>query len=401
MRNAVSDIFDALVVGGGPSGATTALMLARAGWSVGLVEATAFPRRKVCGEFVSAANLPLLRHLGVAEAFLDLAGPEVRRVGLFTRDGSITANMPRLQNERHGWGRALGREHLDTLLLERAEAEGAEIFQPWSVSRIETVQAGATAVHIVRGSTRDETHLTARIVIAAHGSWSAGQLPTQPHRRRPRASDLFGFKAHFSNSALPAGLMPLLAFRGGYGGMVHSDHSRVSLSCCIRRDELQECRRKDPGVAAGESVLAHILATCAPARQALDGATLESEWRSAGPIRPGIRATWRDGVFFAGNAAGEAHPVVAEGISMAMQSGFALAQALTTAPDLAAARRLYAEEWHRMFATRIRAAAVIAHWAMHPAAVAVVLPLLNAFPSVLTEGARTSGKVTAICSPSF
>src|SRR6266576_1966541 len=116
MRNAVSDIFDALVVGGGPSGATTALMLARAGWSVAVVEATAFPRRKVCGEFVSAASLPLLRHLGVAEAFLDLAGPEVRRVGLFARDGCITANMPRLQNERHAWGRALGREHLDTLL---------------------------------------------------------------------------------------------------------------------------------------------------------------------------------------------------------------------------------------------------------------------------------------------
>ena len=27
--------------------------------------------------------------------------------------------------------------------------------------------------------------------------------------------------------------MPLMVFPGGYGGMVHSDHGRVSLSCCI------------------------------------------------------------------------------------------------------------------------------------------------------------------------
>jgi len=75
--------FDALIIGAGPGGATAALLLARAGWSVGLVEKASFPRPKVCGEFLSATNLPLLRHLGLAESFLELAGPDVRRVGLF------------------------------------------------------------------------------------------------------------------------------------------------------------------------------------------------------------------------------------------------------------------------------------------------------------------------------
>jgi flavin-dependent dehydrogenase len=56
--------YDALVIGGGPAGATTALLLARAGWSVALVERKAFPRRKVCGEFISATSEPLLRDLG-------------------------------------------------------------------------------------------------------------------------------------------------------------------------------------------------------------------------------------------------------------------------------------------------------------------------------------------------
>ena len=58
-----------------------------------------------------------------------------------------------------------------------------------------------------------------RMVIAACGSWNAKgifALPAAP----PKPSDLFAFKAHFSQSRLPAGLMPLLAFPGGYGGLV-------------------------------------------------------------------------------------------------------------------------------------------------------------------------------------
>ena len=71
-----ASILDALIIGGGPAGGTAALLLARAGWSVAVLEKSTFPRQKVCGEFLSATNLPLLRHLGIAEPFLALAGPE-------------------------------------------------------------------------------------------------------------------------------------------------------------------------------------------------------------------------------------------------------------------------------------------------------------------------------------
>jgi flavin-dependent dehydrogenase len=386
--------YDAVVIGGGPAGSTCAVLLARAGWSVALVEKAAFPRRKVCGEFLSATNLPLLRDLGVDSVFGELSGPEVRRVGLFTRNRSITADMPKLADEPHGWGRALGREHLDTMLLERAAAEGADVWQPWGADELHRIADGYDCA-IVSGKTRETTALRARVAIAAHGSWEPGQLPTQPHRRAPRGSDLFGFKAHFLDCRLPSGLMPLLAFPGGYGGMVHSDHGRVSLSCCVRRDTLEACRRSSGG-SAGESVLAHLKASCHPVRDALERAVIDGDWRSAGPIRPGIRSRNRDGVFLVGNAAGEAHPAVAEGISMAMQSAWLAAHHL-----IAGTGDEYASAWHRMFASRIYASAAIAHWAMRPAAVVMSLPLLQAFPAVLTEGARTTGKVTAICSPSF
>jgi flavin-dependent dehydrogenase len=393
--------FDALIIGGGPGGATAALLLAKAGWSVGLVEKASFPRPKVCGEFLSATNLPLLRHLGLAEAFLELAGPDVRRVGLFSGDRVVTAAMPRPpagDGMSDGWGRALGRDILDTMLLDRAAAAGVSVWQPWSAVGLVGARDGYLCQAVCRQSSQS-AELRARIVIAAHGSWEPGPLPTQPARAVLRPSDLFGFKAHFLDSRLPAGLMPLLAFPGGYGGMVHSDHGRVSLSCCIRRDQLERARRSAGQVKAAEAVLTHIKESCHAARDALVGATLEQHWLSSGPIRPGIRRCGFDGVFLVGNAAGEAHPIVAEGIGMAMQSAWLLCQRLgagrvdvLSGRSLDAVRRDYAAAWRRSLAPRIHAAACIAHWAMRPMAVTCALPFLHLFPGVLTAGARLSGK---------
>ncbi len=393
-------LFDAAVIGGGPAGSTTALLLARAGWSVALVERASFPRPKVCGEFLSATNLPLLRSIGAAGAFLALAGPEVRRVGIFAGDAAVTADMPRLAGERQGWGRALGRDLLDQLLLDRAAAEGVRVWQPWHVAAVERQRAGAgdSPVRLILADAgrRREAVIDAGTLVAAHGSWG-GRLPTAPRARRARGADLFGFKARFVDSGLPVGLMPLLAFPGGYGGMVHSDRGAVSLSCCIRRDRLAELRRRSPRVSPGDAVLAHIRRSCAAADDALTGARLESSWHATGVLRPGIHRTSAGAAFFVGNAAGEAHPVIAEGISMAMQSAWLLSDVLRQIADPRDAARMYDDRWRRAFAGRITAAAALAHWAMHPALVRAALPVLGTFPWLIREGARTSGKVKPLC----
>jgi flavin-dependent dehydrogenase len=380
---------DAVVIGGGPAGATAAILLARAGWSVAIVEAADFPRRKVCGEFLSATSLPLVEDLGLGEIFEEMAGPHVRRVAVFGRHEVVTAEMPAALHPRHAWGRALGREHLDTALLQLAAAEGAAVWQPWRVVHTDEPASRGSEIRCSLASRhkRSFAELRAPVVIAAHGSWECGSLATQPKPVRSRRSDLIGFKAHFRECRLPTGLMPLITFRGGYGGLVHSDHGRVSLSCCVRRDVLEDCRRRYPG-SPGEALLAHMKASCEPLDDVLSGSRLDDRWRAAGPIRPGIRATRRGRIFLAGNAAGEAHPVVAEGISMAMQSGWLLATHLIDGTG-----DEYAADWRRLCQPRIVAASLIAHWAMRPGTVAFALPFLRAFPTALTIGARTTGKV--------
>ena len=182
-----------------------------------------------------------------------------------------------------------------------------------------------------------------------------------------------------------------------------SDDGRVSLSCCIRRDVLEERRREGGSRSAADAVFRHILQSCAGARQHLGRARLRDKWLAAGPIDPGIRARFADGIFRVGNVAGEAHPIVAEGISMAMQSSYLLCRHLLERPEEAVAGRAlqeigraYSAEWQARFATRIRAAAVFAHLAMRPSSARWLLPILKQFPATLTWGAALSGKTSVM-----
>jgi flavin-dependent dehydrogenase len=390
----MSRVHDALIIGGGPAGSTAARLLSRAGWSVVMVEKTPFPRRKVCGEFISATSLPLLSERAVEDAFLKRAGPEVRRVGLFAGKTVLTSVMPTAG--KADWGRALGREHLDVMLVDAALAAGADLWQPWKAIALEKTREGYLCRIAKDGDTEE---LSSRIVIMAKGSWEKSRLIDEDFRA-PAGSDLLAFKAHFIDSRLPDDLMPLIVFPGGYGGMVHTDDGRVSLSCCIRRDVLERCRGTNEK--AAEAVLRHIMKHCEGVRDALERSRLDGSWLSAGPIRPGIRPSSVDGMFFVGNVAGEAHPIVAEGISMAMQSSWLLCRQLIgneerlhSGATLKEIGSDYRREWRAAFATRIHAAATFAHLAMQPHA-AVAAPLLKLFPAVLTWGAKLSGKAKEV-----
>ena len=256
-----------------------------------VVEKATFPRRKVCGEFISATNALLLRELGVGEPYLHPAGPEVRRVGLFAWSTIVD-----LHN-------AEGRATVDRL-GEGAWARNARPPAPGSARQVKARMFGnhgapspcsrppeAADACTISGE-REGAPASTRPSSLRRTAPGSAALPTLPARRH-HPSDLLAFKAHFDGCDLPPDLMPLLAFPGGYGGMVQCDGGRVSLSCCIRRDVLEErrrggrqrarCRR---GLPAHPAVLRR--RAPAPGR-----ARLRDKWLAAGPIDPGIRAALR------------------------------------------------------------------------------------------------------------
>lgn len=394
--------YDAIVVGAGPSGSTAAILLATAGWSVALIEKQAFPRRKVCGACIGAGNFPLLATLGVGDAFARVAGPELREVALYCGDRVVHAPLPAVRNTPNPWGRALGREAFDLLLLERARELGVTVWQPWSLRRIGGV-AGAFRCEIEARPVPASHELRAPVVIMANGSWDRD--PGSNQRIVKRAGDLFAFKAIFSHSRLPPGVLPVISFVGGYGGLVIAENGLLTLAGCIRRDVLKARRAIAPGQTAGEAFEVYLRSHTGALRTALRGARREGAWLGIGPIQPGFRSPWHgsDGRFSIGNAAAEAHPIIGEGISMAMQSASLLCMRLIAAGRTGASadtlQRVgidYASQWKQAFAPRLHLAATLAHLAMKPSLAPVVWPFIVGAPRLLTAIARGAGKARVV-----
>ena len=109
-----------VIIGGGPAGATAAILLARAGRAVTLIERNASPTDKVCGDFLSAEAIEAIAALGVDIAAL--APSQITNVRLVHGQRTATARLPFL---------ALGltRRALDEALLRQAELSGAMVLR--------------------------------------------------------------------------------------------------------------------------------------------------------------------------------------------------------------------------------------------------------------------------------
>jgi menaquinone-9 beta-reductase len=402
------DTTDVLIIGAGPAGASAAIRLARLGWRVTLVEQTLFPRQKVCGECLGPASLELLDELGLGSRISEFAGPAIRQVAWMVRDRTIVAEMPACPDGRHAYGRAIGRDCLDTLLLEHARSQGVDIVQPAKVRRICGAPGDFDCLYerryddagVIEERARGTEHrLKAAVVIDAHGCWERGP---EEHNRggdpQPRSADLLAFKATFRNATLASGVLPVLCLPGGYGGMVVSDRGRTTIACCILRTTLRQQREHARGGSAGDVVEAYLRSSCAGVAAALRTAQREDAWHAVGPLRTGFhrRSVW--GIPRIGNAAAEAHPLIGEGICMALQSAAILAKLCGHRPkDLRPAyvvdvQRTHAATCRKEFSGRMRLAQLYAQVAMRPSLANAAAILMKTWPGTLTAGAQLAGK---------
>jgi 2-polyprenyl-6-methoxyphenol hydroxylase-like FAD-dependent oxidoreductase len=380
-----------------------AILLSRAGWEVVLVEQHAYPRRKVCGECITAGSLALLDELGVEAGVRAHAGPELRHIGWMSERPTLIADFPSCTRGPYRYGRALRREHLDGLLVARARAQGVVVLQPARVRAVRG-EPGAFRCDIDHDQPAPIQTVLASTVIDAHGSWQRGpdvlaDGQRQVSRSKHRRSDLFAFKAVFQHTALRPGLLSVMGLPGGYGGMVIADQGEATLACCLRRDTLTVCRAVQPGLPIGEAIETYLRQTCLGIREALQGARRVGPWLSVGPLRPGMSRPADHALFRVGNAAGESHPLIGEGIGMALHAAVLLAHELTRlspatidAHSARSAQRCYALAWHREFSRRLRLAALYAFVAMRPALTRPARALLRRWPTLLTDAARLAGK---------
>jgi len=317
--------YDVLVVGAGPAGSIAALVLARAGARVALLDKARFPRDKACGDFIGPRGLQVLSDLGVPEppgldvGDMVVVGPTGRRVVLPCFDGE---SYP-------GRARAVPRSVLDDALRAAALDAGAEPVEGRAGDPIGS--GGDLDGFEVDGG----TPVRADFVIGADGATShvatsAGLLD--------EASVLWGFavRCYLDQTVpLPAITLweqtPWRAFPG-YGWIFPGPDGVANLGVGVGT-----LADRQAGSAAVRVLPAYL-------RYLADLGLLDRVPDGNGPRRLGgwlkmgmvgtVPAAGR--VLLVGDAAGLVNPLQGEGIAQAMTSGRSAAEAILGSPGTAA-----------------------------------------------------------------
>ena len=330
---------DVLVVGAGPAGSIAALVLARAGVNVTVVDRATFPRDKLCGDSVNPGAMALLERLGLAAAVRERALP-VRGMLLTGPGGAaVDARYP-----RGVAGCSIRRRDLDALLLEASSRAGARLEERTRVvAPIVNRQHGADRVAGVRlrGPSR-ESDCAARVVIAADGRRStlAFALGLARHPVRPRR---WALGAYFEGVAGPGDYGEMHVRRGHYVGVAPVPDGLVNL-CLV----VPEARARQIG-GAGAAALEQTAAGDPLLRDRFARARRVTPVATLGPLAVDVNGAGVDGLLLAGDAAGFVDAITGDGIHLAMRSG-------TLAADAALAALAGCGDAHRRLQRR-RAAA--------------------------------------------
>lgn len=329
----VSARWDALVVGAGPAGSATALLLARAGAKVLMLDRARFPREKPCSEYLSPESTRVLARLGSDVVGAVAAAAPAQLSGMKVVAPSGAAVVGRFET----FSFALPRTRFDTILRAAAEAAGAEVREGVKVEEL-LYEGGAVGGAVARdASSGMRDAIRARVVVGADGLRSVvARRLGRVHTIGPRR---IAFTAHVAEVAGVHDLGEMHVGRPGYVGLGPIGDGVTTVALVVPHGDAWRGARffdelnRFPGVAGR-----------------FDARRTVRPVMTTGPFARWSRRAVTDGALLVGDAADFFDPFTGQGIYSALRGAELAAAAILDWLTTGAGLRQYARARRREFA---------------------------------------------------
>ena len=315
----MSTDYDAIVIGARCGGSPTAMLLARDGYRVLLVDKATFPSDTMSTHLAHPPAVAALDRWGILEQLEATNCPPITRYS-FDFGPVAVAGTPRPSN---GTAKAYcpRRIVLDALLVEAAAAAGAEVREAFTVEEVLIDDGRVTGIrgHAKGGDTVTET---AKVVVGADGRHSLLAKAVQPEQYNEVPALAPAYYAYWSG--LPAdGFDTYIRAESGRGWAAIPTHD--GLTCVVQgtpQADFATTKKDVEGTYLEGFELAPEFA------ERINGAKRESGFMGAGDLSGYFRKPYGPGWALVGDAGYHKHPITAFGITDAFRDAEAVASAL-------------------------------------------------------------------------
>jgi flavin-dependent dehydrogenase len=322
--------YDVIVIGGGPSGSTTAALVADAGYRALLLERDAEPRRKV-GESLMPETYWVFERLGVLEGLKK--GPFVEKVGVQFVSSSGKESSPFLftRHDPRECGRTwhVERAKFDQFLLDNAVKKGVEVHRGARVLDVLFEGDRAVGVRLApddsesngNGSGAGRDVIRSKVVVDASGQ--AGMLGARFKLRQPnpkfRKAAIWGHFRGSRRDVIDNGVMTV-CFRTqsnrSWFWHIPLSNDVVSIGCVSDADYFFR-----PGAGTPDEIFAQEVADCPAMAKRLEGAEKVAGLDIVKEYSYMTGKSSGDGWVLVGDSWGFIDPIYSSGVWFALKSG--------------------------------------------------------------------------------
>ena len=325
---------DVIVIGGGPAGSSTGIVLAERGYRVVQLEKSHHPRFHI-GESLLPANLPLFERLGVAE--------QVQAIGMQKWGAEFVSpwhgGRGETFNFTEGWNKSLPfayqvrRSEFDEILIRRSAQQGVQVFEGCRARSVEFLPDGHPEGMRVRVEAEhadgSRSSWTARYVVDASGrdTLLGNQLQSKHRNSRHNSAAMYGHFRHAERypEAKRAGNISIYWFEHGWFWFIPLADGATSVGAVVWPYYLKS--RKIPL----RDFFLNTIALCEPLAGRLKNAELICEVEATGNYSYSCAQSYGPGYLLTGDAFAFIDPMFSSGVLMAMVSGVSAAEAIDRA----------------------------------------------------------------------